>query len=85
MPAPDRASTRAAMQVLAALPAPLRARVASVAAPAPDAVTLHLRGGRTVVWGSAANSARKALVAAVLLRRAGRTVDVSAPGIAVLR
>lgn len=76
---------RAAVRVLGALPASVRKRVESVRAPSPDSVTLSLAGGRTVVWGSPADSATKARVLRVLLRRPAHVYDVSAPTVAATR
>lgn len=45
-----------------------------------DSIELHLRGGRVVVWGSAAQSQKKAEVLRVLLRQVkAHRYDVSAP------
>ena len=49
----------------------------------PDDVSLVLTGGRTVVWGSAADSAEKARVLRLLLRRHADRYDVSVPDVAV--
>jgi cell division protein FtsQ len=45
-----------------------------------DQISLVLRDGRTVVWGSADESGLKAKVLAVLLRQRAQTYDVSVPG-----
>jgi cell division protein FtsQ len=45
-----------------------------------DRIRLRLTGGRTVMWGSAENSAEKAEVLAVLLERDAHEIDVSVPG-----
>lgn len=84
-PAPDDPSTRAALAVAAELPAELRDQVATVAADSPAAVTLRLRDGREVVWGRPGDAATKAAAVKALLAMPGRTVDVSAPGVAVRR
>ena len=49
-------------------------------AAADDRIRLELAGGRTVMWGSAEDSAEKAEVLAVLLGRDARQIDVSVPG-----
>ena len=85
VPGPGAAAARAGMLVLAELPARLRGSVVSVQAPSADAITIHLRDGRTVVWGSPADSATKAAVLRVLLRRTARVYDVSTPSVAVTR
>lgn len=75
---PD-ASLRAALDVLAALPAGMRVAVLRVRAPTPEQVTLNLRSGRVVVWGGVDRSPRKALVLAALLKVPAAVYDVSAP------
>jgi cell division protein FtsQ len=45
-----------------------------------DRIRLLLDGGRTVMWGSAEDSAQKAEVLAVLLDRDAKQIDVSVPG-----
>ncbi len=81
---------RSMVEVLVSLPATLLATVDSVSATTQDDVTLVLTGvGQQVRWGSAQDSAKKALVLANLIyvtdpARPG-TFDVSAPGTAVFR
>lgn len=65
--------------VAQALPAQLRAQVSSVAATTPDGIGLKLRGGNTVFWGSADQSAVKAEVLLALLKHRANSYDVSAP------
>ena len=84
-PAPQDPATTAALQVLTSLPAALVERVGSIGATSPTTVTLTLEGGRTVVWGEAGDDERKAAVVEALLRRKGRTIDVSSPDVAVVR
>lgn len=84
-PGPRDESTRAAMQVLAALTPQLRQRLVRLEAPRPTRVRLALTGGLTVVWGDADNSARKAKVATVLLSQQGSVIDVSAPDLVTVR
>lgn len=84
-PAAGDRATRAALAVIDALPADILERVSVVAAQSPDSVVLTLSGGRTVIWGSAADSERKALVLAGLFDRPGRTFDVSSPSAVVIR
>lgn len=73
------------VEVLAELPAALRDQVAAVRVPSPSSVVLVLRDGRTVVWGPPGESRNKAAVVAALLPRPGRTIDVTSPGVAVVR
>jgi cell division protein FtsQ len=42
-------------------------------------VTLGLTDGRTIRWGSADDSARKAQVLAALMSQPGKVYDVSSP------
>lgn len=73
----------AATAVLGELPRWLSRSVVSVTASGP--VTLRLRDGKTVVWGSADRSAVKVRELAILMREPARYVDVSAPGTVVTR
>jgi cell division protein FtsQ len=79
----------AAADVLAELQPWLARQVAEVTAAAvpagPRQVTLSLRDGKTVQWGSAGNAAQKNRELSVLLPGQARDVDVSAPGTAVTR
>jgi cell division protein FtsQ len=69
-----------AARVIAALPAGLAGRVDHVGVRGMDQVTLTLRGGATVLWGSDGDSPLKAEVLAKLLTRPARVYDVSVPG-----
>lgn len=71
-----------AARVVGALPAALSARVEHVEVETVDAITLALRGGRRVLWGSADDSAAKVRVVDALLTAVpgARTYDVSVPG-----
>jgi len=81
---------RAVADVLISLPDDLRAQVTSVSARTKDDVRLVLAGvGQSVVWGSATDSGRKAVLLAALIAvtDAGRPgeFDVSAPGNGIFR
>jgi cell division protein FtsQ len=82
---PRNRATVAALDVLAALPPSVRHRVVRIGAPTPADVTLRLRGGKTVVWGTPADGARKAAVLAAVLRRPGHVYDVSVPDVTTVR
>lgn len=82
---PADASTRAALDVLQVLPADILARVGRITATSADGVRLKLVGGRTVVWGSAEDSARKAEVLAAVFGQPGGLIDVSSPEAVVIR
>ncbi|HVK20526.1 MAG TPA: FtsQ-type POTRA domain-containing protein [Actinokineospora sp.] len=76
---PDTATTKAAVQVLAAVPEPLRPLVVAVAATTVGDVRLTLTDGRVVKWGGVDESGRKAAVLGPLLTRPGKTYDVATP------
>jgi cell division septal protein FtsQ len=91
-PGPDDAPTRAALGALTALPAGVRGQVTDVAAHTADDVTLTLTDGRSVLWGSAERTDRKAQVLGALLDQMASgaldpaaTIDVSTPDSVVLR
>ena len=72
-------SRETARSVLLAIPDDLRKRVVRVSAGSQDDVTLGLRGGATVRWGSVEDSALKARVLAGLMSVKATRYDVSAP------
>ena len=91
-PGPDDAATRAALGAVTALPAQVRAQLTGVAARTADDVTLTLTDGRTVRWGNADLTDRKAEVLDALLQQIdagaispGALLDVSTPDAVVLR
>ncbi len=68
--------------MLTGLPDRLRGGVAEVEATGPEAVTLHMKDGQTVVWGAAERAGEDQAAgrrAATAVDRAIRTVDISAP------
>ena len=69
-----------AARVIASLPSGLAARVDHVGVRGVDQVTLVMRSGATVIWGSDAQSALKAEVLAKLLAHPAHIYDVSVPG-----
>jgi cell division protein FtsQ len=69
-----------AAMVIDALPDDLAARVDHLTVQTIDSISLRLRNGRTVFWGSAAESASKAEVLSVLLEQKASVYDVSVPG-----
>jgi cell division protein FtsQ len=77
--APDDPVTRAVTAVLAAIPKELRDRVVAAGAETAGSVTLTLADGKTVRWGDAEQSDRKAKVLAALMTREGTTYDISSP------
>ncbi|MDT7572953.1 MAG: cell division protein FtsQ [Actinomycetota bacterium] len=84
-PGPKDPTTRAALDVLAVLPQPLRARVRIVRAASPSSVTLVLRDGRRVLWGGNDDTALKAQATEALLKLPGTIYDVSRPGVVTRR
>lgn len=70
-------------QVIASLPTDISSRVDRIDVASVDQIQLVLRNGRTVLWGSADDSAHKAEVLATLLPRVGTSVtqiDVTVAG-----
>ena len=71
--------------VAGSLPPDLAAKVAYVEVRTVDTISLRLRNGRTVQWGSADDSTDKARVLDVLLAQHAVYYDVSVPGQPVIR
>lgn len=69
-----------AARVIDTMPADLAARVDHLSVQTVDSITLELRNGKTVRWGSAEDSRSKAEVLEVLLRQRASEYDVSVPG-----
>lgn len=80
------AAFTAAGAVIRAVPEALRATVTTVTAATPDSVTLALSEGKTIVWGSAEQSAYKALVLERMMqaRPDATSIDVSSPDAVVV-
>lgn len=82
-------ATVAAASVLVTLSGPgqegLWAELLAVRADGPNDVQLVLRGDRTVRWGSAERSDRKAQVLAALLTQPGSVYDVVSPDLPTIR
>jgi len=74
-----------AAAVVSALPDDLSRKVDHVEVATVDQISLELRDGRTVVWGSAEESDAKGEVLAALLEQPGSTYDVSVPGQPTIR
>ncbi|WP_280332954.1 cell division protein FtsQ/DivIB [Nocardia wallacei] len=77
--------TRAAVAVLDAAPPGLRAQVGEVVARSVSNIELNLIDGRTVLWGGADDSARKAAVVLPVLTRPGTVFDVSSPDLVTVK
>ena len=74
-----------AAKVIDALPDDLASRVDHLAVRTVDSISLELRNGKTVFWGSADESDTKAEVLDVLLRQKASVYDVSVPGQPTIR
>lgn len=82
-PVPTDPAMRAGLAVMRDLPPWVAQRVAGVEAPSPEAVTLRLKEGISVVWGAAERPADKLRLLHGLLtgtpQRGVKTIDVSSP------
>ena len=74
-----------AAKVAGALPATIARRVDYVEVRTVDTISLHLRSGRVVRWGSADDSAAKAEVLTALMRQKASLYDVSVAGQPIIR
>ncbi len=77
--------TRAAIAVVRVLPPELTVQVDSVRAETVSDISLTLRDGRTVLWGSSEDGERKSAVVLPLLTRPGTVFDVSSPSLVTVR
>jgi cell division protein FtsQ len=84
-PGPSDPPTRAALQVLVALHPDVTAQVGRVAAPSVASITLTLKDGRVVVWGTTDRTEEKAETLAALLTQPGHTYDVSSPDLPTVK
>jgi cell division protein FtsQ len=75
----DDPVTQAVTTVLGIIPPQLLKQVTTATAKTPGSVEFTLTNGKTVRWGNAGDTDRKAKVLAALLSRDGKTYDVSAP------
>jgi len=84
-PGPTDLPTKAALEVMAALPPDVLTQVGRVAAPSVASITLTLVDGRTVVWGTNERTDEKADKLAALLTQPGREYDVSSPDLPTVK
>lgn len=84
-PGPSDVNTRSALTVLGALSSDLREQLVAVSAAAPAQIKLQLTKNRVVLWGDDTESALKSQVATVLLKKADKQIDVSAPSVPTIR
>ncbi|MEO5708296.1 MAG: FtsQ-type POTRA domain-containing protein [Nocardioidaceae bacterium] len=74
-----------AASVAGSLPSAISGKVDFVEVRTVDTISLRLRNGDTVRWGSAADSDAKGRVLAVLLRQRASVYDVSVPGQPIIK
>jgi cell division protein FtsQ len=84
-PGPNDPATKAALQVMLALPPEVAGQIGRIAAPSVASITLTLTDGRVVVWGTTDRTEEKALKLAALLTQPGRTYDVSSPDLPTVK
>ncbi|ODR19779.1 cell division protein FtsQ [Mycolicibacterium porcinum] len=84
-PGPTDPATKAALEVMLALPPDVVAQVGRIAAPSVASIALTLTDGRVVVWGTNDRTDEKALKLAALLTQPGRTYDVSSPDLPTVK
>nr|WP_235625328.1 FtsQ-type POTRA domain-containing protein [Mycolicibacterium neworleansense] len=84
-PGPADPATKAALEVMLALPPDVVAQVGRIAAPSVASIALTLADGRVVVWGTNDRTEEKALKLAALLTQPGRTYDVSSPDLPTVK
>ncbi|WP_406282863.1 cell division protein FtsQ/DivIB [Nocardia sp. NBC_00881] len=84
-PGSDDPVTRAAVSVLAIMPAALGIQVGEVVARSISDISLNLKDGRTVLWGGANDAERKSAVVLPLLTRPGTVFDVSSPNLVTVK
>lgn len=81
----DSEALREGAHVVASLPDDLAATIDHVDVRTVDEISLVLRDGRDVEWGSADDSAKKAEVLAAALAQPGQHFDVSVPGLPAVK
>ncbi len=84
-PGPSDPATKAALEVMTALPPDVAGQVARVSAPSVAAVTLTLADGREVLWGTTDRTDEKAQKLAALLTQPGHTYDLSSPDLPTVK
>lgn len=78
-------ATRMAVKVIASLPSALYKQVSSVTAKTGADVTLQLKDGRSIIWGSNDKAKEKATMIDKLLKHDGTEFDISSPQSVVIR
>ncbi len=77
--------TRAAVAVARVLPPALEVQVETIRAVGASEISLTLRDGRTVLWGSSEDGERKSAVVVPLLTQPGTVFDVSSPSLVTVK
>ncbi|MFI6311138.1 cell division protein FtsQ/DivIB [Nocardia fusca] len=77
--------TRAAVAVARVLPPALEVQVETIRAAGASEISLTLRDGRTVLWGSSEDGERKSAVILPLLTQPGTVFDVSSPSLVTVK
>ncbi|MEV0105407.1 FtsQ-type POTRA domain-containing protein [Nocardia sp. NPDC050799] len=77
--------TRAAVAVARVLPPALEVQVETIRAVGASEISLTLRDGRTVLWGSSEDGERKSAVVLPLLTQPGTVFDVSSPSLVTVK
>jgi cell division protein FtsQ len=80
-----QATGQAVTVVAAALSSAVLSQLNQISADTPQAITLTLRDGRTIAWGSADRSRQKAALLPAVLAQPGTHFDVSNPDLVVVR
>ena len=80
-PGPQDPSTLAALSVIGEVKSPIKELVSSVSARSAYSVTLLLKDGRSVLWGSPDDGARKMQILPAALAQPGKLYDISDPDI----
>lgn len=83
-PGPQDPETVAALAVLSVLTPELRDQLVTLVVDAPARIRLELRRDRVVLWGDTSEGDLKARVATALLKRPGKTIDVTAPEVVTI-
>jgi cell division protein FtsQ len=83
--APAAPDARAAVAVLQSLPPTVRREVVGLQAPTAAGVVVELQDARQIIWGAPTDTARKLAAVRLLWRRGARVIDVTTPGVAVVR
>lgn len=72
-----RSTSAAVAKVAAGLPQNVLQKVTSIQGLDPDAITMVLRSGKVIRWGSASHTGDKARILPVLILQPGRTFDLT--------